>query len=226
VFPEEIKDVQLGMGAGVAVMDELMTLPETFMWTKMGWESGVRLADILRQKEVERQAQGGLFLWGIGTTVSAERLRALRERVQVPHIVFTKMVSGSKPVDYEPDTAMAWRQYVDPATRQPQPLPTQYCEISRGGKARPSFCRRATPIPLDPTDLVVRVGDYRNLGAGHDRIGASQVTSILERRADAETAPGREYRVEFTAELVWPYVARLADPIAVPVGTVALRLPV
>jgi len=105
VSPEEIKDVQLRMGAGVAMMDELMTLPETFMWTKMGWESGVRLADILRQKEVERQAQGGLFLWGIGTTVSAERLRALRERVQVPHVVFTKMVSGSKPVDYEPDTA-------------------------------------------------------------------------------------------------------------------------
>ena len=65
-----------------------------------------------------------------------------------------------------------------------------------------------------------------NLGAGHDRIGASQVTSILERRAGAETAPAREYRVAFTAQLVWPYVARLADPIAVPVGTVALRLPV
>jgi len=103
VSPEEIKDVQLRMGAGVAMMDEPMTLPETFMWTKMGWESGVRLADILRQKEVERQAQGGLFLRGIGTTLSAERLRALRERVQVPHVVFTKMVSGSKPIDYEPD---------------------------------------------------------------------------------------------------------------------------
>ena len=57
--PEEIKDVQLRMGAGVAMMDELMTLPETFMWTKMGWESGVRLADILRQKEVERQGLPG-----------------------------------------------------------------------------------------------------------------------------------------------------------------------
>jgi len=56
--------------------------------------------------------------------------------------------------------------------------------------------------------------------------GASQVTSILERRAGAGTAPGREYRVAFTTELVWPYVARLADPIAVPIGTVAPRLPV
>ncbi len=207
-----------------------LTLPEAFVWTKMGWESGVKLADILRQKEVERLEQDGLFLWGIGTTLSAERVRALRERSpEVVTVVFTKTRSAPNLPDIEPESAVAWRAYVDPATGQTRPLPTRYCEISRGGKARPSyalFCQRLTPIPRTLTDLVLRLGEYRNLGSRRERIGDSQVTSILERRPAAEAIPGREYRVAFTAELVWPSVARLADPTPVDVGTVALRLPV
>ncbi len=202
------------------------TWPEPFVWTKMGWESGLRLLDILQQKEVERQAQSGLFLWGIGTPVSLERLQALRDRVEVPHVVFVKMVSGPRLHDYEPDSVTAWRAYVDENGQVGplQALGAQYCEISRGGKVRPSYalvCRRDAPITLARIDL--RLGEYRNFcsTSKSERLGGSQTTLLVERYRVVETPAVRE---GFTAALVWPFLVRLADPIVVPVGTVGLRL--
>jgi hypothetical protein len=41
----------------------------TFVWTKMGAESGEGLAQIVRRKEGERVAGRGIFWWGIGTSL-------------------------------------------------------------------------------------------------------------------------------------------------------------
>jgi hypothetical protein len=215
------------MAAAADGRTERLTLPETFVWTKMGWESGVKPAAILRQKEVERQEQGGLFYWGVGTSPSLPRLLAFRERNPTPLVVFTRMVSRPRESDFDPPGTVAWRSYIDPETREKQQLPTLWCEISRDRERSYALvCRRATPIAPHPTDLILRAAEYRNFcsPSKSERLDSRQVTDIVEHcRAAVEDGAGG-VPVHFTANLLWPYIVRLADPFPVPVGTEGRRL--
>jgi hypothetical protein len=63
-------------------------LPEAFCWTKYGAEAGEAASSILRRKELERLATGGIFLWGIGNAIgpSLEQLlgQACEPKVALP----------------------------------------------------------------------------------------------------------------------------------------------
>jgi hypothetical protein len=55
------------------------------------------------------------------------------------------------------------------------------------------------------------VGHFRNLGSANPRIGASQVTAVIEHQ-DAG-CEGPTYDINFAAELVSPYCVQLTEPV-------------
>ena len=46
-----------------------MPLPEVFVWTRFGTEAGQPIEEIIERKELERRANGGVFLWGLEQAV-------------------------------------------------------------------------------------------------------------------------------------------------------------
>ena len=47
-----------------------MDLPRFFCWTRFGTEAGQPIEQILERKEQERIVNNGLFLWGIGNSLT------------------------------------------------------------------------------------------------------------------------------------------------------------
>jgi hypothetical protein len=75
-------------------------------------------------------------------------------------------------------------------------------------------CCSTSPIDARFAGLSFRNDDVRNLGSDA-RPGGSQVTTTVRYQRDPD-ATGHVYQVRFRAELVRPYVLRLADPLDVP----------
>src|SRR2546426_10436984 len=87
-------------------------LPEIFCWTKMQAEAGQPLELILRRKEAERAAGGGLFFWGIGTSVARKLLQMLERGLHLK-VLFSVMKAKPKPEDSSPAGISLWTSYVD-----------------------------------------------------------------------------------------------------------------
>ena len=82
-------------------------LPDHFCWTRFGTEAGQLVAQILDRKEKERQANQGIFLWGIGNAVGAgitELVRCCSE----PEVLFSPIKSAPRAVDVTPESVVAW----------------------------------------------------------------------------------------------------------------------
>lgn len=80
---------------------------DTFVWTKMGVESGEGLEQIVRRKEAERVAGNGQFWWGIGNSLGpAVREAARAQRGRVP-VLFSVMLGKPKVADSAPENNMA-----------------------------------------------------------------------------------------------------------------------
>ena len=65
----------------------MIEIPSTFCLTKVGRYSGQEAPQILRRKELERQAGNGVFWWGVGESKCCS-IDHLRKRTTPPKVFF------------------------------------------------------------------------------------------------------------------------------------------
>ena len=188
-------------------------IPERFCWTKMGAESGEKLGQIMKRKDLERQAGDGLFCWGIGNALG-DSILLLASLEGEPQILFSPMPSKAKREDAMPSGVLLWTAYYDQFGNI-IPLPDHVIVTSRansGDMAKSRhfalFCFSKNCLELSGNGNV-DVGTIRNLATGNP-LGASQVTAVVRKSGDGG---GREYPIAFRASLVPPFYARLAQPV-------------
>ena len=198
-----------------------------FCWTKIQAEAGQSLLQIIARKELERAAGNGLFFWGVGNSLG-EKVRLLRSGA-VTKVVFSKMLSMPKRIDVDPSTVAVWLSYIDAAGMK-RDLPSHVIVSSRGDTngivkkkhyAIACYSRAALTLgncgPID-------ISRYKNHGSSNFRIGASQVTAVLERiedRADlSRTQSIGKYQNNFYATLTNPHFVELRNPVFLTVSEV------
>lgn len=189
-----------------------------FCWSKIGTEAGENLSEIIQRKEIERLANNGTFLWGVGSSLGSS-LDLLRERTTAPMVLFTNMLSKAKVIDECPKRIFMWVSYYD-QYGQVRALPEYSFVTSRGTTSSETkkknhyalICNSRLAIPskepsiIDGSTLV-------NLKSGK-QVGASQVTSIVKQIRKASTVM-KQYSVVFSAELKDEGQVRLAHFIEI-----------
>lgn len=198
--------------------DGMMDPPEFFLWTRVGKEAGESLDHILWRKDLERRL--GVFCWGIGSAIKRDTLDELRYRTEIdlgmsePAIIFSEIKGKPKQHDVNPSGVIAWRSYLD-LDGETRALPDGVLVTSRQ-KQRAHyvlFCASAEPLTFaDPVSApVVRKEALRNIKPPWKSVGDSQNTVAVK---FDPTLPGKQtYPVSYVAQLVDPYVAKLADPV-------------
>jgi hypothetical protein len=188
---------------------------EYVCWSRMQAEAGQGLEAIIARKELERRANQGLFLWGVGNA-PAVMTKVLAKSGHPIEVIFSIMKSKPKAADVAPSRTLLWRKYLD-ADMLERPLPYHAIVTSRGGaeagKKKHHFalmCYSITPLrvergsPFDPTA-------YRNAGGTQAPVGASQVTALLKKVGVESEAS--DYEANMRATLVEGYWVRLTDPV-------------
>ena len=169
-------------------------MPEAFCWTKYGDESGERPDSIFCRKEVERERNGGVFLWGIGQSIRPS-LGALLRATSSPVVLFSPMKSQPAERDVAPSDVVLWCDATGHDGSQ-YTLPDYSLVTSRfAGAASRMYhfalvCESASPI-VGQGDFVARLmlDELRNLVSG-SVLGSSQVTSVVRRvSTDSESGP-------------------------------------
>ncbi len=191
-------------------------LPKHFCWTRFGTEAGEKIDSILARKELERQATGGLFLWGIGNSVGPA-IRDLIRLEERPMVLFSPMRSKPKTIDVAPSGLTVWSEALDLDGRDwpiPEGVKVTSRQGSETGRTKRSHyalvCRSSSPLStLDLASL--RYEELVNLQS-KNKLGASQVTAVVEQLAQS-AADCTIYPVAFMAELVFPYFVKLSRPL-------------
>ncbi len=192
-------------------------VPLRFCWTRFGTESGESIERILERKEMERLAHDGMFLWGIGNSVGP----AVRELVRCeprPMVLFSPMRSRPKSIDVEPSAVLNWTRALtlnDEEWRIPTGLQVLSRAATDAGIHKRSHyalvCRSELPLKVNEGCGDLDFHELVNL-LSHSRLGHSQVTSVVQRKASPGAVRTR-YPIGFAAELVYPYFIRLVDPV-------------
>lgn len=185
-------------------------------WTRMQAEAGQRLDAIIARKELERQASGGLFLWGVGNAPS--RLTWVLARAGLPvRAIFSVMKSKPKPADSAPAAVLLWRAYIDGGGAE-RPLPDTCVVTSRAdsatGRKRAHYaliCRSETALGIARGGRRFDPSAYRNIGEAGGPVGASQVTALLQQVGTESNDAA--YEVNMQADLTAGYWVRLSDPV-------------
>src|SRR6476620_2153900 len=145
-------------------------LPNVFCWTRMGTEAGESLASILDRKERERQATGGLFLWGIGNAIGAA-VEALVLRSPEPEVLFSCTKTPARSIDVAPDRRVVWAGAVTMSGRRYHP--PKGTRVMGGivdtRRLPPRFALVcSSDAPLQPSDHgSFRMAELRNLVSGN-----------------------------------------------------------
>src|SRR5262245_35333860 len=109
------------------------------VWTRIQAEAGQPLDCIVARKDAERRAGGGLFFWGIGSSLGSTVQLAARTQDKLP-VVFSRMLSQPKKADTNPEAVAVWRSYIDQdgVTRPlpPHVLVTSRSQTKSGVKSR------------------------------------------------------------------------------------------
>jgi hypothetical protein len=194
-----------------------MRVPECFVWTKFGTEAGQAVSDILRRKEGERTANGGVFYWGIGNAVGPSILELLRKSAE-PEVLFSPIKSAPRKNDVTPETVVAWT-VAEGLDGEPYRLPIWSLITSRFNVARPRHyalvCKSDSSL-LDEFESVpdgiakIAIRELANIVTGRP-LGSSQVTAVVQRR-DHSCLSSAEYSVRLRAKLVPPYFIQLSSP--------------
>lgn len=188
-------------------------LPRRFCWTRFGTEAGETIETILARKDAERQANNGVFFWGIGNSIApavTELIRCERE----PEVLFSPIKSRPRKVDVAPACVARWTA-AEPLLGDVFDLPENTTVTSRWDPVRPTathyalVCSSTAPLELEDAGLL-SFGALSNLRSGAP-LGASQVTAVVHRARTGRG--GGEYRVALRAALVEPYFVRLRDPV-------------
>jgi hypothetical protein len=196
-----------------------ISIPEVFCWTKFGSEAGESADMILQRKEVERNLNQGIFLWGIGQSIRPSLLSLLR-LTDTPKILFSPMKSAPALQDASPSSIVVWHEGIGFDGR-PYTLPEHSVVTSRYDAKLPRahhyalVCKRSQPIAFQQENVPrLPVGSLRNLISGA-QIGSSQVTSVVRYVQNRDTG-GADYHVAIEAQLVPPYLIRLFRGVVVP----------
>ncbi|WP_050403355.1 hypothetical protein [Bradyrhizobium embrapense] len=184
-------------------------------WSRMQSEGGQRLEEIVLRKEYERQANGGIFCWGVGNAPNRCTPSLARSRTDVD-VVFSVMKSRPKLADVSPSFTLIWRRFID-CDGIEQQLPAGSLVTSKG-EARSGtksshfalFCKSSHRLELsdygsfDPSA-------FRNVGPSGGAIGSSQVTALV--RCTGRMQSDAQYRINLRAKLHGSYWVKLVDPI-------------
>ncbi|MCL4673905.1 MAG: hypothetical protein KJZ64_13465 [Sphingomonadaceae bacterium] len=181
-------------------------------------EAGQSLDVIIRRKDLEREANGGLFLWGVGNAPS--RFTHIFARMRRPiSAIFSVMKSKPKRIDAEAEDLVLWRAYFDSAGK-PRPLPPASIVTSRAGtsagRKRAHYalmCQSNVPLQINRGGARFDPLAFRNVGEQGGPVGSSQVTALL--RQVAMQRENASYEVNMTADLVEGYWVRLCDPVLI-----------
>ncbi|MYM22881.1 hypothetical protein GTP46_09510 [Duganella sp. FT135W] len=195
------------------------SIPDIFCWTKMGTEAGQTLEAILKRKELERMAGGGVFAWGIGSSLGGgvALARQLSPTGKVD-VIFTPMKSAPKQIDVAPSETVLWLNYIE-SNGCVAPLPEHLLITSRGGANKRShyalLCHSDRSLSASDVDDFIYSTCARNL-ASSNPIGASQVTSMVRYGgSDCVVAGEAPYRVAFRAALHGQGFLKLVNPVVV-----------
>jgi hypothetical protein len=195
-----------------------LSLPPAFCWSKFGTEAGETPLAILVRKELEREQNGGVFLWGIGTSIEPS-LRDLLARTTSPRVLFSPMISRPAVQDVRPVAIASWHSPVG-LDGEAYDLPSHSLVTSRiqpDQAKRRHFalvCRSEQPIDGTCNEAWIDHLKLRNLRTGSP-VGASQVTSVVRRINDSRHETPR-YRVAFEARLHYPYFVSLTEWVLLP----------
>ncbi|HSX93632.1 MAG TPA: hypothetical protein VLG41_11955 [Hydrogenophaga sp.] len=201
-----------------------MPLPDYFVWTRYGTESGEAVESILARKEQERQTSGGIFLWGIGNSV-APSVRKLLTRLKGrdPYVVFSPMLAPPRAVDVAPAEVVVW-QSARGIDEQEWEMPAGTLVTSRGWSAGVSksrhyalVCHRKEALRVNDSGDRFAIADLANFASGNP-VGHSQVTAVVHRIGRSTDGP---YFAAAIATLAYPYVVELSDPVKVDPATMA-----
>ncbi len=77
-------------------------------WSRMQAEAGQQLDAIISRKELERQANAGMFVWGVGNA-PARLTRVLARAGKPVRAVFSIMKSKPRRIDALADALLLWR---------------------------------------------------------------------------------------------------------------------
>jgi hypothetical protein len=202
-------------------MREQQPLPEGFCWTRFGTEAGQSMGAIVDRKEKERQANGGLFLWGIGNAVGSAITELAREYPE-PEVLFSPIKGKPRECDARPKSIVMWT-HGETIDQRPYQLPQHSVVTSRFEESSPKsshyalVCFSMQPIELSQSGPTLAFNGLRNLVSGK-HLGASQVTAVVTVAHDA-TGGEVKYPIAFRARLVAPYFIRLHHPIPVAIVT-------
>lgn len=196
-----------------------VSFPEVFCWTKFGDEAGEHSDSIFRRKEVERQRNRGIFLWGIGQSVRPSLIQLLRITA-APKVLFSPIKSSAAPHDASPSSVVIWYEGIG-LDGQPYALPKHSLVTSRRDDRLMRdyhfalVCERESPIIRREEGAPrLKSASLRNLISGSP-VGSSQVTSVV-RYVEDSGSPGTDYPVVTEARLVAPYLVRLTCGVTVP----------
>jgi hypothetical protein len=190
-----------------------VSIPRTFCWSRMGTEAGEHLSSIVRRKELERRACGGMFFWGVGNPMGAG-LAALRGHAPEPTVVFSAMKSKPASADETPSGLLLWLSYIDGCDRETE-LPACSLVTSRsvtvGG--RPKEVHYALVCSTQATICTEPVGDLDagqlvNVLSGRP-VGSTQITAAVSLTPKRRPNPST-YQINFVAKLSGPGQVRLA----------------
>jgi len=186
----------------------------------MGTEAGQSLEAILRRKELERRAGGGVFAWGIGNSlgVSAKLAQQEMQHNEVD-VLFTPMRSAAKQIDVAPSQILLWLGYLNKDGEQTR-LPSHMAVTSRGNFAQAGgkrshyalICNGHHDITISANGGVIDANRARNF-ASLNPLGASQVTAVVRYQASRNELPEKSYPVTFRAKLHGAGFVRLVSPI-------------
>jgi hypothetical protein len=198
-------------------MSQHLAVPRCFVWTRFGTEAGQSITDILRRKEQERSANGGVFYWGIGNAVGPSILELLRKSDE-PEVLFSPIKSAPRHDDVAPDSVVAWTAAAG-LNGEPHRLPIWSLITSRFNIGRPRHyalvCRSDSSLldefaAVAPNIEKIAIGQLTNIVTGRP-LGSSQVTAVVKRQVQ-QVSSSAEYSVKFRARLAPPYFIQLSAP--------------
>lgn len=184
-------------------------------WSRMQAEAGQQLEAILRRKEAERLANGGIFFWGVGNPPA----RSVRQMVMLGEpvdAVFSVMKSRPKAVDLAPARVALWQTYFDENGAERMlprgTLVTSRADSATGAKPAHYALMCASNAPLRLADYgPFDHSAYRNVSVERGPVGASQVTALVERHYPESRDAA--YRINMRATLTGSYWVKLGRPL-------------
>lgn len=180
-------------------------IPPYFCWTRFGTEAGEDISQIVARKEIERQRNGGIFLWGVGNAIGRS-LRELLRRSVVPEVLFSPIRSAPKLQDVQPNGTKNWSSAYDLVGNAFR-LPVHSTVTSRTKpKHYALVCYSDEVLKLDFGSPTLAMTDLRNILSGR-RVGTFQITSVVRYTAGR----GGPYPIAMRATLVEPFFVELRD---------------